>query len=218
MLSAVVVMTRSVVAEPLMPCPDCGREVSRRALMCPGCGLKGEVIAKVAATLPMPRIGDVLDVDCGGKSVCALPVEMDGRRFAVLPLDPVLGASHLKLSFGGRPVEWTIPELAVDAPVVRLQVAATNMTYWTVGGNFVFDGARVKSTGSEVASVVSPLVSTNGFALAGREWEVLQPRQMKNHGRLVLKLLKGEPCDLPQNTHPCFGMIERMYRQREEQK
>ena len=31
--------------ESLMPCPDCGREVSKRALMCPNCGCKGEVIA-----------------------------------------------------------------------------------------------------------------------------------------------------------------------------
>ena len=33
----------------LMPCPDCGKIVSKRALMCPGCGLKGEIIAEEAA-------------------------------------------------------------------------------------------------------------------------------------------------------------------------
>ena len=185
--------------------------------MCLGCGLRGEIISEVAATIPKSRIGDILDVDCGGKSVYALPVEMGGRRFAVLPLDPVLGTVQLKLTFGGKAVEWTIPELAVDAPVVRLQIVATNLTCWVVGGDFVFDGTRIKPSGNEVSAIVSPLVSTNGFSLAGREWEVLQPRQMKNHGRQVLKMLKGEPYDLPQNTHPCFRMIENMHRQREEQ-
>ena len=218
MLFGAAVMVLPAAAESLMLCPDCGREVSRRALMCPGCGLKGEIVAEVAATLPKPRIGDVLDVDCGGKSACALPVEMDGRRFAVLPLDFVLGAAQLKLTFGGKAVEWTIPELAFDAPIVRLQIVATNLTCWVVGGAFVFDGARIKPRGDEVSAVVSPPVSTNGFSLAGREWEVLQPRQMKNHGRQVLKMLNGEPYDLSLNTHPCFRMIENMYRQREEQK
>ena len=32
----------------MIPCPDCGRDVSRRELMCPNCGLKGEVIAEPA--------------------------------------------------------------------------------------------------------------------------------------------------------------------------
>ena len=37
--------------ESLMPCPDCEKMVSRRALMCPNCGCKGEVIAEEAARL-----------------------------------------------------------------------------------------------------------------------------------------------------------------------
>ena len=35
-------------AAQLIPCPDCGGDVSRRALMCPNCGLKGEMIAEPA--------------------------------------------------------------------------------------------------------------------------------------------------------------------------
>ena len=60
----------------LIPCPDCGRDVSRRALMCPNCGLKGEVIAEAAKAIPEVAAGDVLDVDCGTCAAHALPVEM----------------------------------------------------------------------------------------------------------------------------------------------
>ena len=199
---------RFVRAEPLVPCPDCGRDVSRRALMCPNCGLRGEVIAEYAKSIPEPRIGDILDVDCDGVKSAAIPVEMDDRKFAVLPLDPVLGVSQLRLWHKGMPVVWSVPELAVDAPIVRLQITATNLTYWIPGGEFAFSGIPIKPKGNKVAAVVSPIVSTNSFALSKREWQVLQPKQMKNHGRQVLKMLSGEPYELPQHTHPFFKMIE----------
>ena len=55
----------AVAAAQLMPCSDCGRDVSRRALMCPNCGLKGEVIAEAAKGIPEVAAGDVWDIDCG---------------------------------------------------------------------------------------------------------------------------------------------------------
>ena len=213
LLTAGFFMILQLSAATLISCPDCGREVSRRALMCPNCGLKGDVITEVAETIPEPLIGDVLDIDCDGKRSSALPVEMDGRKFAVFPLEKVLGASQLQLWHNGVSVIWSVPELAEDAPIVRLQIASTNLTYWVVGGNLVFDGTMVKPKGNEIASVVSPLVTTNAFTLSNRKWQVLQPKQMKNHGRQILKMLEGEPSELPQHTHPYFKMIENMKRE-----
>lgn len=207
---AVLFASSGLLGASLITCPDCEKLVSRRALMCPNCGLKGDVIAEVAETIPEPLIGDVLDIDCDGKRSSALPVEMDGRKFAVFPLEKVLGASQLQLWHNGVSVIWSVPELAEDAPIVRLQIASTNLTYWVVGGDFVFDGRRVAPKGNEIASVVSPLVTTNAFTLSNREWQVLQPKQMKNHGRQILKILKGEQAELPQHTHPYFKMIENM--------
>jgi hypothetical protein len=43
---------------------------------------------------------------------------------------------------------------------------------------------------------------------------VLQPKQMTAHGRQVLKMLKGEPYELPERTHPYFKLLEK---QRKEQ-
>ena len=198
------------VAASLIACPDCEKPVSRQAIMCPNCGLRGEVIVECANNTPESPVGDLLDIDCDGVRSVALPVEMEGRRFAVLPLDSVLGASQLRLGHNGVPVVWSVPELAEDAPIVRLQIASTNLTYWVVGGSLVFDGTMAKPEGNQIASVVSVLVSTNAFTLSNREWQVLQPRQMKNHGRQILKILKGEQAELPQHTHPYFKMIENM--------
>ena len=209
-LAAVVLAVRIADGGTLLPCPDCGRDVSQRALMCPNCGLRGEVIAEYAKSIPESRIGDVLDVDCDGVKSAAIPIEMDDRKFAVLPLDPVLGVSQLRLWHNGMPVAWSVPELAVDAPIVRLQIAATNLTYWVPGGELVFSGKPINPGGNKIAAVVSPIVSTNSFAFSKREWQVLQPKQMKLHGRQILKMLKGEPFELPQRTHPCFTMIENM--------
>ena len=63
----------------LMPCPDCGKIVSKLAFMCPNCGCKGEVIAEAAKSIPEVATGDVLDVDCGTCAAHALPVEMSGN-------------------------------------------------------------------------------------------------------------------------------------------
>jgi hypothetical protein len=182
--------------------------------MCPNCGLKGEVIAEAAKAIPVVAAGDVLDIDCGTCAAHALPVEMSDGKFAVLPLDPVLGAAKVKVSNKGREVGWMVPELAVDAPIVRLRIAETNLAYWSVGGKYAFDGQEAKIHGNEVCAVVSPSISTNAFTISGREWQVLQPKQMTVHGRQVLKMLKGEPYELPERTHPYFKLLEK---QRKEQ-
>lgn len=204
------VMNSLFAATSLILCPDCEKPVSRRALMCPNCGLSGEVIAEHSNNILELPIGDSLDIDCDGVMSVALPVEMEGRRFAVLPLDPVLGASQVRLWHRGNPVVWSVPELATDAPIVRLQIASTNLNYWVLGGDFAFDGTCGKPNGNKVFAVVSPLMATNAFELSNREWQVLQPRQMKAHGRQFLKMLKGESLELPQHTHPYFKMIESM--------
>ena len=64
-LTPLLVALKTADAAQLIPCPDCGRDVSRRAL-----------IAEVAKAIPEVAAGDVLDVDCGTCAAHALPVEM----------------------------------------------------------------------------------------------------------------------------------------------
>ena len=196
----------------LIPCPDCERKVSRRALMCPYCGCKGEVIEEAARNLPMPIVGDVLECDCDGLRCNALPVEFEGRRFAVLPFDSLLGATRVRLfkkGDAGHEVQWMVPELAEDAPIVRLGLQETNLVYWTIGGDYVFDGKDPGKIENKVNAVVSKLSANTTNEIVGLTWQVLQPKQMRNHGKIVKRILQGESLELPDKTHPYFKKIER---------
>ena len=203
-------------AEMLMLCPDCGTTVSRRALMCPKCGCRGEVISSVSKSILASSQGSVIDVDCDGVRSFALPMKMDGRSFAVLPLESVLGVSRIELRDGNRRIGWTVPELAVDAPIVRLQIQDTNLTYWVSGGEQVFDGHEKVGTKNEIKYIISRGISSTAFPCEGHKWQVLQPRWMRVHGKQVLKMLHGEPFELPQRTHQYFKLLE--YNQKENSK
>lgn len=199
----------------LVTCPDCGNEVSRRAVMCPKCGCAGDVIRKESAAVVESAVtGSVLKVDFGNWVGVALPVEMNGRHYAVMPLDDVLGMERLILSDEAQEVRWTVPEVAVAAPVVRLQIEDTNLVYWTVSGNFCFDAKRkTRQAGSCIAAISSELPSgRTDYRLDACTWQVLQPREMNRHGKLLLRLRGGEPCELPFRTHPYYKYLEKQWR------
>lgn len=199
----------------LMSCPDCGNEVSRRAMMCPKCGCAGDVIWAEGGNVAAPAVtGSVLRVEFGNKVGAALPVRMDGRMFAVMALDGVLGMDRCLLFDGERRVEWTVPEVAVAAPIARFQIADTNLTYWSVGGAMMYDGGQTISTHTNlVAGVVSELPSGRAdYRLDGCEWQVLQPREMNRHGKMLLRIRAGETVELPHKTHPYYKYLESQWR------
>ena len=199
----------------LVVCPDCGNDVSRRAMFCPKCGCAGDVIRSESATIAEAAVtGSVLKVDFGNRVGAALPVTMDGRNYAILPLDDVLGMNRLTLFDGMRQIRWTVPEVAVSAPVMRLRIEETNLVYWTVGGSLSYDAARkTRVAGNRVAAISSELPSgKTDYRLDACEWQVLQPREMNGHGRLLLRLRGGEPCELPFRTHPYYKYLENQWR------
>ena len=199
----------------LVVCPDCGNNVSRRAVMCPKCGCAGDAIQAEGGNVATPAVtGSVLRVEFGNKVGAALPVRMDGRMFAVMALDGVLGMDRCLLFDGERRVEWTVPEVAVAAPIARFQIADTNLTYWSVGGAMMYDGGRtVLARTNLIAGVVSELPSGRAdYRLDGCEWQVLQPREMNRHGKMLLRIRAGETVELPHKTHPYYKYLESQWR------
>ena len=199
----------------LVSCPDCGNEVSRRAVMCPKCGCAGDVIRAEGGNVAAPAVtGSVLRVEFGNKVGAALPVRMDGRMFAVMGLDGVLGMDRCLLFDGERRVEWTVPEVAVAAPIARFRIADTNLTYWSVGGAMMYDGGQmVLARTNLVAGIVSELPSGRAdYRLDGCEWQVLQPREMNRHGKMLLRIRAGETVELPHKTHPYYKYLESQWR------
>lgn len=187
----------ATAATALIPCPDCGQSVSRRAFMCPRCGCRGEVIETAAKLLdckPKPRIPDsVVRADFGSDVCDALPVKMSDGLFVVLPLEKVLNIETLVFSFvsTNATISYSIPEVAVDQPIIRFPITETNLLF----------AAATTNICSTLAMPSRVAVSK----VAG--WLPIQPKALKNHGKILLKIKAGEDVKLPPKAHPYYKAL-----------
>lgn len=196
-LIGVAACSLSTAATALIPCPDCGQSVSRRAFMCPRCGCRSEVIeaaAKLLDSKPKPRIPDSVVRADFGRDVCdALPVKMSDGLFVVLPLEKVLDIETLVFSFVSTNVtiSYSIPEVAVDQPIIRFPITETNLLF----------AAATTNICSTLAT--PPRVDVSEV----KDWQTIQPKALKNHGKILLKIKAGEDVKLPPKAHPYYKAL-----------
>ena len=128
-------MILQLSADTLISCPDCGHDVSRRALMCPNCGLKGDVIAEAAAELERaeepPPPDDRIIADFGDRKDEAMPVMFGEKPYAVMPLEKLVGLKTLTFSFASTnaTINYASIELADAMPLVRFGITETNLLF-----------------------------------------------------------------------------------------
>ena len=182
-----------LMAAPLVECPDCGGAVSSRAVMCPHCGAPAEAIAEAVAALAekeeeAPKApDDVLVAKVNGRACYALPVAMKDGSFAVLPASALAGLETLELFFASTnaPVAYGTPSVAQGAPLVRLPLAETNLSFHAVaakaGEGFVFDSAALPPEGGGmVAAVRATGDQPADIPLSDKLlWRDMPPRELK---------------------------------------
>lgn len=119
---------------------------------------------------------------------------MDDGAFVVLPLENTFGLETLVLSYAttNTTIAYGVPEVALNLPIVRFPIAVTNLQFATVYTN-------VTSRLMESADVKISDVSG---------WQAVQPKALKNHGNILLKIKAGKPVKLPPRAHPYYKLLE----------
>ncbi len=133
----VLLVAVCVFAADLMPCPDCGEQVSERAVMCPHCGCPGEAIVSAAAAarteeeaeqLPPPPFARVKS-DSMGEGY-AVGVAEQGKQYVVMWFWLLANAESLQIQAAdGTDVDYRNLEIARNVPLARFQTSSTNLTY-----------------------------------------------------------------------------------------
>lgn len=197
MLTAAILMLLTsmsgiALALELVPCPDCEKPVSPRALLCPHCGCPGKAIQEavaesVAAAKPLPLFPVAsFETDIGEGTAVAYT---DGeKRYLLMDALPLMGAANLVITAvnTNTPIPYHSMRVAAQAPVVRFETTATNLVFLTRAsartGQVVdplwlhTDGTTSSSTplSSPPRSVVALVnTATNLAAVFGRTTEEL---------------------------------------------
>lgn len=109
----------------LFPCPDCGKKVSRRAIMCPECGCPGAAIQEVV------RLDDerkrpkrLVSVSSDLRKSVAVLVRQGESYYVVMDSSLIADATSLNITELGtdKVIGYSEPELASNAPLLRFKI------------------------------------------------------------------------------------------------
>jgi hypothetical protein len=114
----------------LIKCPDCGKDVSRRAVHCPACGCPGEAIAAEANRIEDARVlKPVVAITASNGGGVGVAVDAGGKHVIAF-LDSVGTGELLSLkSLADQEVPYSAIEVAENLPLVRLAVQGDAISY-----------------------------------------------------------------------------------------
>lgn len=141
-----------------------------------------------------------MDADLGEDSFRALPVRMDDENFVVIPLEKTFNLETLTFSYASTnlTISYGIPEVAVDAPLVRFPISCTNLQF----------AAATTNVYSELADSKAVKISDVSH------WLKVQPKALKNHGRILLDIKQGKDVRLPKIAHPYYKILESKWKKK----
>ena len=115
----------------LTNCPDCEKEVSKRAVMCPHCGCPGDAIhSAVAYAEELARPKAVVSVISETASGVGVAIEADGLHYVVFDAFLLAGSSILELHdvVNDKNVAYTEVQLALNTGLMRLRVDSEDLS------------------------------------------------------------------------------------------
>ena len=192
----------AVAVAGLVACPDCGREVSARAVWCPGCGCPGEAIAEAArakaeAEAPKPPAAVLEGVSDRG-CFALWPVSVAGKAYLLADLAEVEGVRTLLVSNAVHQVavDYRAPKVAGEAPWVLFETPpATNIL-------FRAEVPRVVGRWGGEARALEALPPPE-------RWQAISPRLLREEGA---KWRAGER-DPAAFKHPFYQAKARIYQE-----
>lgn len=174
----------------LIPCPDCERPVSERAVFCPQCGCPPEAIAEAAKALkeaepPKPPAETLLAISNRG-TFLLYPTTWDKRYYLVGDLAALEGVQTLLVSNVTHQLEvsYRAPKLACAEPLVFFETEpATNILFRTE-----IDVPTQWGTERTIRLSAPP------------QWQALSPKQLRQQGQAWREGIR----DKTQFTHPFY--------------
>jgi hypothetical protein len=196
-------------AASLIPCPDCGRDVSPRAVSCPYCGCPDDAIVQEAARLanlekPHPVVAVVSETGRG----TGLNVQMNGEKYVIMDVALLGCLESLKLSAladDQETVSYADFELADSVPLARFRVASDKLAYLPIAedrkskakGYLLPDGSMASTPQPAIVGSINDAdellqisTQTHGMVSLNRtiKWKKILPSSYRAQTKLLQRL------------------------------
>lgn len=128
-----------VFAVNLFPCPDCEKDVSPYAVMCPNCGCPGARIEAAVAKVKTDEVKEKLkpiplfQIDTGLNSGYGVGLSVGANKYLVMDARILWNASSLTITplTTNSLITYSKLQLSLNSPLARFSTDDTNITYLT---------------------------------------------------------------------------------------
>ncbi|MEO5715002.1 MAG: hypothetical protein ABIT37_16105 [Luteolibacter sp.] len=198
----------------LFPCPDCSKEVSRRAISCPSCGCPGAAIQEaVRADDEQKRPKRLASITADGRKGVAVFVRQDGINYLIFDAFRLAATSSLSITELGteKAIGYSEPELMDDSPLLRFKVLGqphatpVELSSMPVTGDhsgFLDCNDRQFATDEATVQMVAALGSQGELAAVrataawvpvrvGMKWTVVKPADLRSQLDLLSRARKS---------------------------
>lgn len=193
----------------LAACPDCLKMVSKRALMCPGCGCPGNAIfASVQRAELLAKPKSVVQVVADKTTGFGVGIVIGDQKYVVLDVFLLADSTSLELRdvVNQINVPYTTIQLAEGAGLMRLQVNSDALAYAPITKEKQAATRYLDEVGLDTTKESGVLgLSAKGEACElksqkrrdalnqSMRWRTVRPKELREQLNLLVGLLADQP-------------------------